>query len=242
MSVLPGETAQQVARLGTQGCPINEPPKEDWLRLVSLLLFEKQNYGELPPVLNQLATLFPKKSCYDRLFVVLAKLERYPEALGVYELEYAQGFLTEDSEIRNLAMLYIQSRVPLKGANAMKEGLKSGVVKKDYTAYQLYAECLMGARNLEDALDPLGKAAKSVKGAKSAAMFVRVADIHMGKRRWGMARAALNYALKVKSFPECGTAYLLLGIASYYEDNKSEARAAFNRAKGIKGPRRAATQ
>lgn len=217
-------------------------PKENWLQLITSILFEKKAYRELPPVLNQIATLYPKKFYYDQLFSVLAQLKRYPEALGVYELEYAQGFLDKDSELKNLAMLYIQNRVPLKGAAVVEKGLKAGIIKKDYAGYQLLSECLMGARDMEAALKPLNKAAKSIKGAKSADMYMRVASIHMGKRRWAKARSALNSALKVKKFGERGTAYLLLGIANYRENNKTQAKAAFNKAKGIKTSRRAAKQ
>ncbi len=219
-------------------------PEEDWLQVLSMLLFEKKAYGELPGVLNQLATLYPKKMYYDQLFAVHAKEQRYADALSILELEYRQDFLKKSEELENLAIMYLQNGVPLKGAAVMKEGLENGNIKKSFKTYQLHSECLLGARELDEAIGPLSKAAALKKRSKQAAtMYMRIAEIHTAGRRWSKARDALEKALKTgKLGNEQGVAYLLLGIANLREERFSQAKVAFRKAGKHKRFKKAATQ
>jgi Tfp pilus assembly protein PilF len=202
-------------------------PNEEWLNLVSSILFEQQAYSQLPAVLEPLAALYPKKLYYDQLFVVMVKNKREQEGLAVLEMSYLQGFLTKDEELRNLAMMYVGRGVPLKGAELLEKGIKAGSIPRDYKTNELLAECYLAAKELDKALDPLGRAAKV---ASKGDLYMRIAEIHVNARRWGEAREALNQAIAKGKLGDPGSAYLLLGIANFRDKKLGQASVAFNKA------------
>lgn len=217
----------------------SKKPREVWIQTVAGVLFQQKSFRELPSVLEQLCTLYPSKDSYEQLFAVYATLKQHDKALAILELGYSQGFLTNESDIRNLAMLYVQSGVPLKGARVVEAAFKDNRLSKNAKNQELLSQCWLRARELGRAIDPLTALAKS---SKSGQGYVDLAEVYIRQRKWDKAQGALEKAVAKGKLKDPSEAYLLLGIANFRQKKRSSAIAAFRKAQDDKSTRKAAQQ
>lgn len=203
-------------------------PKEAWLQLLLSLRFEKKQYREVANLLEILVTRFPKKSYWMQLSAVYNELQQEENALAVMQVAYLQGFLTRDSELRNLAQMFLFHQIPYWGAKVLEQGLAQKQVDPDADAYELLANAWIFAREYDQALEPLQRAAKL---SDDGDLYVRLAQVHMEREDWRLAVDALSAGLAKGSLRDAGHAQLLLGIANYNGKRVNAARQAFGRAR-----------
>ncbi|RMD86058.1 MAG: hypothetical protein D6815_00615, partial [Candidatus Dadabacteria bacterium] len=104
-------------------------PKEAWLELLLALYLERKNYERARPLLEQLVLRFPKKRYWLQLSAVYAELGRERDALAAMQLAYEQKLLDGDSELRNLARMYLYHEIPYQAARVLERGLAEGRIK-----------------------------------------------------------------------------------------------------------------
>jgi len=212
-------------------------PREPWLRLLAALYAQKQDYENAAPVLEELVLRFAKKQYWVQLSLIYGARENYRRSLSVQQVAYAQGFLTEDKELRRLARSYLYHDLPYPAALVLEKAIESGAVAPDSEAFELLANSWIAAREYERSLEPLRDAAKL---SEDGNLYVRLGQVHMQREDWKEASALLEKAVEKGGLKDAGNADLLLGIAYYNGAHVARARSSFLRARKHESTRNAA--
>jgi tetratricopeptide (TPR) repeat protein len=214
-------------------------PRESWLRLLAALYSQKQDYENAAPVLEELVLRFPKKQYWVQLSLIYGAHENYRRSLSVQQVAYAQGYLTEDKELRRLARSYLYHDLPYPAAQILEKALEDSAIARDSEALELLANSWIAAREYERSLGPLRNAAEL---SEDGNLYVRLGQVHMQSEAWSEASALLEKAIEKGGLEDPGNAELLLGIAYYNGAQVARARSYFLRARKHDSTRSAANR
>ncbi len=214
-------------------------PEESWLKLLLALYFETQQYPKAAGVLKQLLHRYPAKDYWIQLAAVHGEMNDYRASMTTLELAHKQGYLTEEVEFVRLAHLFLHFDVPYKAARILRDGMERGFVPESEHTYRLLAESLLQAREIDGAMAPLMRAAEL---SKEGDLYLRLAQIHVGRHEWDEARQAVAAAFEKSDLADPGTAYLLEGIALVSLGELDRAREALGKARKHKDTRRIASE
>ncbi len=204
-------------------------PTEGWLQLLAALYVQKEDYVNATPVLEELVMRFPKKQYWNQLSLIYGARDDYRHALAVQQVAYLQGFLTEDKELRRLVRSYLYHELPYPAAKILEKGLADGRIEADASAYEMLANSLIAAREYDQSLEPLQKAAELSPDGK---LLIRLGQVYLQREDWTKAAESFEQALAKGGLENPGSAELLLGISYYESQRVGRARAAFLRARG----------
>ena len=208
---------------------VTDKPQESWLRLLSALHAEKQDYEAAGPVLEELVLRYPAKQYWIQLSLIQAAREKYDISLAVQQLAYAQGFIEEEKDLLRLARSYLFHDLPYEAALVLDAELEAGRLEAKPANYEMLANSWIAAREYERSLPPLRRAAEL---AESGDFFVRLGQVHMQREEWDKAAEYLQRALEKGDMEgKQGSAQILLGIAHYNDGNLTAARGSFERAR-----------
>ncbi|MBW2271637.1 MAG: tetratricopeptide repeat protein [Deltaproteobacteria bacterium] len=213
-------------------------PNESWLQLALSLYFQLERWTEVAETLEVLVTHFPKASYWKQLTSAYASLGKERKSLAALELAYAQGFLVKESELENLAHMYLYHEVPYKAARVVEKALEEKRIPEDEQSWELLANSWLHAREYERALDPLERAASL---SEDGDVYIKLAQLHLQQQRWSAARKALEAALAKGELEDPGGALILAGITSLNEKRYAEAKRSFTKAKKYEKNRKAAS-
>lgn len=205
-----------------------EHPREPWLQLLASLLIQETQYADAVPVMEQLVARFPKKDYFTQLSALYGELGRHDRALATLELAHVQGLLTEGSEVKTLAQLYLYNQVPVKAAELLAKALEDGVLEDIADAWQLLGDAWLQAKERDRAVEPMAKAAGL---AETGEPWLRLARIQLDQGDWAAARDSLHAALRKGGLADPGTAHVLIGISHVSQDQLAAARDAFEEAR-----------
>jgi tetratricopeptide (TPR) repeat protein len=202
-------------------------PQEGWIGMLLALYLQKDQYKDAIPLLQRLIALVPEKKTYwMQLSAVYGQLEDYPNALGIMQLAYGAGLVTEDSEVRRLADLLLFNEVPYRGAQVLEAGIDKKLVKIDDKLYEKLANCWIAAGELDKAIQPLQKGAEL---APNGEMYVRLGEVDIQREDWAGAAAALDRGINKGQLRDTANAQMLMGIALFSQKKFSEAKTWFQR-------------
>ncbi len=216
-----------------------EKPAEGWLQLVLSLQFELKQYKRVAETLRTLINRFPRKTYFMQLSAVYAELKDEPRSLAVMELAHAQGFLTQPTELSNLAQFRLQQGLPHQAAALVAKAVGEGRLPRDLKTLQLWAIAAMQARDFDAALGPLAEAAAL---AETGEPFVQLGQLQLGREDYRAAAAAFQAGIDKGGLADPGNAYVLLGIAHYSAKKMVAARQAFEKAITFERSRKNAEQ
>jgi tetratricopeptide (TPR) repeat protein len=213
-------------------------PRESWIQLLAAIYIETRDYPNVAATLERLVGMSPnKKQYWVQLAAVQHHLERDAKAAATLRLADQAKLLNEDREFRQLARLLFLREQPYQCAKIIEDAMRSGAVKADADAYKLISNCYIAARETDQALEPLAKAAEL---APDGEMYLLLGQLHLQRERFTPALDALQKAL-AKSKPERrGSAQLLIGVAQLGSEHYDAAERAFRAAEGDEKVRRAA--
>jgi tetratricopeptide (TPR) repeat protein len=204
-------------------------PNESWLGMLSALYLQREEFREAIPVLERLVSVAPdKKSYWMQLSSVYGQIEDYAKALGVMQLAYSAGLVTDDSELRRLADLLMFNDVPYRGAQVLEAAIEQKTVNVDEKLYEKLANCWIQAGEFEKSLPPLQRAAEL---APTGDLWVRVGEVHVQRDDWTGVISAVGRGVAKGQLKDPGNAQLMLGIAHYNKKEYSAARPFFERAR-----------
>jgi tetratricopeptide (TPR) repeat protein len=204
-----------------------QKPEQNWLQLLVGALFETKRYEEALEPLEQLVTLYPRKTYWTQLSALYYHLDRTPESLAAMQIAFQEGFFDKDREYRQLTLLLLQANLPYRAALVMQEGLERKILEPDASNWELLANSWLLARENERALEPLTRAA-TLSG--TGELYVRLGQVYLERERWSDASAALAHALEKGDLNDRGSANLLMGIALYHQERLDQARNHFDAA------------
>ena len=228
-ALLPAKKAVEIAK----------KPQQAWLQLLLAIQLTRKDYAAATPVAVELVELYPNvgKGYWLQLSALHGVMGDGDRALGVLELAYRKGILTEDGDLRRLAQLTLLRGIPHRAAQMLQKELAEEALAEDAEAFELLGMSWILAREAARAEAPLTRAAEL---ATKGNVYVRLAQLHLMQEEWAEAAAALRNALAKGGLEDPASAQLLLGVACYNERKLEEARSWFARAHESGGVRKQA--
>jgi tetratricopeptide (TPR) repeat protein len=210
--------AQRAVELG-------DPPQEAWVGMLVALHLQRKELADAARLLQRLIVLVPGKRTYwMQLSSVYGQMEDYQSAVGILQVAYDAGLLTEDSDIRRLADLLLFNDLPYRGARVLEAAIDAQSVTLDEKLYEKLASCWIAAHEFDRAVAPLQRAAEL---SSSGEPLVRLGEVDVQREDWAAAEAALGRALTKGGLSDSANAKLLLGITLFNEARLAEARERF---------------
>jgi len=206
---------------------LGSTPKEGWLNLLSSIYRQKGQYNKMLPVVKQLVQHYPKKTYLLTMGGIYNELDDQPKMTAMYQAMYDQGLLSAESEVVTLASLQLSQDNPYKASEVMKKGLDGGVVKKNLKNYRIYSQALYLAKEYQDALSPLGQAARLSKDGK---LHNQLGQSYVALNRWKEAESALKTALNKGKLQNTGQTVISLGLVQFEQKKYEAAKKTFKRA------------
>lgn len=210
-----------------QAVDLTAEPREGWLQLLLAILLTEKAYEEALPILETLVVQYPKKGYWLNLATIHGALGNFEEALIRLQLAYSQDLLTTDAELRRLAQLLMFLDLPYRAALVLEKGIADGIVSQDSKAYETLSNSWIASREYDKAVEPLERAASLAAGGD---LYVRLAQVHLQREKWGEAASALGRAIDKGGLASVGDAQLLMGIAIYSQKKPAQAQPWFSRA------------
>jgi tetratricopeptide (TPR) repeat protein len=197
-----------------------------WLELVASVLKQLGDHRSAIPWLERLVELVPtNKTYWNELSLAYERAGDFEKSLATMRLAHSAQLLTDDADYRRLSDLLAHQGIPFVAAEVLEQGLAARIVHADESAYTKVGTAWFQAGETDKAVPALGNAARI---ADTGDAYVRLANVHITRRDWAAAIAALYAGLGRGSLTDEAHANLLLGVALYAEGKYAEARDALN--------------
>lgn len=207
---------------------LSAKPQASWIELLLALYLTREEYDAAVPLLERLIAMEPdKKTHWLRLSSLYQQQEAYSKALAAMQVAYNAGYLSQDSEYLRLVDMLRFNEIPYRAARVLEKAIDDGNVKPDATVYERLADCWIQARDFEEAIPPLERAAGM---SSDGELFIRLGQVRVQREEWGDAVAALQDGLQKGGLEDEGQAHVLMGIALFNQKKPKEAREWFQRA------------
>jgi tetratricopeptide (TPR) repeat protein len=205
-----------------------KPVQEAWLRLAAALYYAKNDYARTAQVYEQLLARYPKVSYLKQLAGMYSELGQDMKRLAVYDAAYEHGGLKNESEVLNLAYMFLGQNMPYKAGRVIEMGMEQGLIEKNGKNIETLANAWAAASEHKKAIPALTEAAKrSDKGL----LYARLAGVHFDAGDYDKAaEAAIKADQKGGLKSEAGN-LMLLGMAYFNSKKYEDALQAFRRAK-----------
>ena len=202
-------------------------PDEQWLSLARYLYYETGDTDSVIDTLGDLLTYYQNKTYWLQLAHVYAENNQEDKQLSALESAYQQGLLDKESELVNLALLYLNADAPFQAGSVIDYGLSLGLVKATETNLKLLANAWRRAHEIDKAIKTLRQAAsKSNQGE----LWVQLGNLYLDKENYPEAIAALDKGLKAGGLKRQDSAQLSLGMAYFGDFQYDRAKVAFKNA------------
>jgi len=201
-----------------------KPVKENWYLLLRVNYYELKDYKNMARVLRDLVSRYPKSQYLQDLAGAYSQMGDTKKQLGIMEAMYEQGLLVTESQIKNLASLFVMHGVPYKAGKVLERGIDKGIVKENEKVLSLLSQSWMQAREDKKAIPPLRKAAEKASGGE---LWIRLGQAYANVDQWNEAIKALKTGLEKGGLKRVGSANILLGMSYYNMKLLNKAKSAF---------------
>ncbi len=215
------------------------PPKENWLLLLRVIYFEKNDYANMLKVVKELIVYYPKDTYILTLAGIYSEQGDTKKQLVLTEVLYEKGMLNNAANVTNLANLYLMHGLPYKAAVLLQTEMDKKVVVSNERNLRLLSQSWYQAREDQKAIPPLKLAAGM---ADDGELYVRLAQSHINLEQWRDAAAAIEKGLKLGGLKRGDQANIMLGMALFNLKRLTQARRAFERANRDNRSKRTAGQ
>ena len=225
----------------TKAVEKSEKKIESWWQLKVTVEFQLDKYQAAANTLEVLVANWPEKKKYWRMLAgVHMELQNESKALATLASAYEQGVIEDESDLLNLARLYMMKDVPYRAGQLLEKEIAAGNIEKTKKNYELLSSAWIQAREYPQGIAALGKAAEL---ADDGGLYLRQAQLFMNVVDYEGARKAAKNALDKGGLKdkEKGQAWLIRGSASAELKQFADAEEAFNKARGYQETRRVAT-
>ncbi len=202
-------------------------PKEPWLLLKNAIHYQREDLDAMMGVVRQLVQLYPKDRYLLNMAALYGELGDSKRQLSLMEPLYERGSLPTESHKLNLASLYLMNEVPFKAAVLLEREMEEGALESSEKNLEMLAQAWMAAANLEEALEPLERAAELSDDGES---YLSLARTLMTLGRWAEAERNVGEAIAKGDLRDPAAAFILQGMARYNQKQFREARSSFAQA------------
>lgn len=215
------------------------PPKENWLLLLRVIYFEKNDYANMLKVVKELIVYYPKDTYILTLAGIYSEQGDTKKQLVLTEVLYEKGMLNNAANVTNLANLYLMHGLPYKAAVLLQTEMDKKVVVSNERNLRLLSQSWYQAREDQKAIPPLKVAAGM---SQDGELYIRLAQSHNNLEQWSEAVAAIEKGLKLGGLKRGDQANIMLGMALFNLKRLTQARRAFERANRDNRSKRTAGQ
>jgi len=202
-----------------------QAPKEAALALLRAIYYERKEYAKAAKVLEILVAQNPSKGTYwQQLAGMRGLLDQQRQQLTIMHAAYRGKLITTESELLNLARLYMVQEAPYASVRLLTKGMKDKAIKATPENLQLFAQALAMSREFEKQIPVLKKLAADTGEAKH---YVFLGQAYNETGDWKNAAAAFRAALKAKNLDKLADAQMQLGTALFNDNQFAEARQYF---------------
>lgn len=203
-------------------------PQPSWIELLLALYLTREEYDDAVPLLERLIAMEPeKKTHWLRLSSLYQQQENYGPALAALQIAYNAGFFSQESEYIRLSDMLRFNEIPYRAARVLEQAIEDGHVEADSEVYERLANCWIQARDFDEAIPPLRRAAEM---SDDGNLFMRLGQVHIQRESWSDAERAIREGMGKGDLEDAGEANLFMGIAVFNQDRLSDAREWFVRA------------
>ncbi len=207
---------------------LSENPQASWMELLLGIYLTRENYKEALPLLERLVGIQPqKKENWLRLGMLYQQKEDYAKALAATQIAYNSGSFKQASDYERLAGMLRFNEIPYRAARILKQAMDNKNIESDSKNYEKLADAWIQARDFEEAIPPLERAAEL---SKSGDLFMRLGQVQIQRKQWPQAVDALRAALKKGDLKDTAQTNLLTGIALFNLERLNDAVPYFQRA------------
>lgn len=228
------EQYRKAIPLITEAIDMEPEPREQWYQLLLAAYLELEDYVNGADLLEVMVDLFPtKKNYFLQLAALYGELGKDKESFAVLVMADKQGFLTEESELVRLARMYMFHETPIKAAEVMERGFKSGQIEQVPDNLETLANAYFNSRDFNKAIPPLERAAKMSDEGK---LSYRLGQAYLQEEKWAEAETALAQALDKKGISDDdeGMIWMLMGITQLERDRFTASKRSMQRAARFK--------
>ena len=206
-------------------------PNENWLRMKASIQYEKKDIPSTLGTYEELLHHYPRLSYLRQIAGLNSELGNHLKRLTTYDAIYLHGGLQRESEILNLAYMYLGQELPYKAGKIIEEGMKRGLIKESPRNIETLANAWAQASEHLKAVPALEKAAKlSDKGL----LYARLAGVYFDAGSFSKAAEAARLADKKGGLKRADNNQMLLGMALFNITEFEGALQAFRQAKNSK--------
>ncbi len=206
---------------------LSAKPPLNWYELLLAAYYETKNLDKAAELLEIILTAYPDKRDYwIQLASIYQQLKREKKALAVYELAYARELLDKE-DILQLVRSYLYLEMPYKAGSLLEKELAIGGVDDNQKSLKLLVDCWLLAQETEKAESVLREL---ITRFNDDEVRLRLAQLYVDAAQWQKTVDLLDVEFKSDNQKLKSELNLLLGIASYYQDQLSKASSAFTRA------------
>ena len=204
------------------------PVQESWLRLKAALHFGKQDYAETAKVYEALIAQYPKLSYMRQLAGIYSELGENKKRLAVYDAMYEYGGLDKESELLNLAYMYLGQDVPYKAGKIIETDMQQGVIEDNLKNIKTLANAWAAANEHSKAVPALERAARQ---SDDGLLYARLAGVHFNAGDFAEAIEAARLADQKGGLKNPANNLMLMGMAQFNSRDFEGALQSFRRAK-----------
>lgn len=195
--------------------------KENYFLLLRAAYFELGNFKKVAEILETLAVNYDKGEYWRQLGGVYSELKEEAKQFAAMEVAYRRGFMDTESNLVNMAQIYLYNNVPIKAAWVLEKAMKDGIVEKNAEHYELLGQSYLAAQEMQKAEKPLEIAAKA---ADDGEIWLRLGQVYTELEEWEKAKEPLKKAAASDDIEKLGFPNLLLGMAYFYTNDFDEAK------------------
>jgi len=202
-----------------------QTPKEAALALLRAIYYERKEYAKAAKVLEILVASYPAKATYwQQLAGMRGLLDQQRVQLSLMHAAYRTQLLATESDLLNLARLYMVQEAPYPAVRLLTAGFKDKRVKLNAETLQLYAQALAMAKEYKQQIPVLKKLAEITNEARH---YAYLGQAYNETGDWTQAASAFRAALKAKNLDKPADVHLQLGTALFNANAFVEAKAQF---------------
>lgn len=204
---------------------------ENWLRLKAAICFEKNDIKNTLNTYEELLRYYPRVTYLRQIAGLHGELGHEIARLTTYDALYLNGALDNESEILNLAYMYLGQDIPYKAGKIIEAGIQQNKIKQNPKNIETLANAWAQANEHKKAIPTLEKAAEmSDKGM----LYARLAGVYFDAGNFAEAAKAAKKADEKGGLKRSDDNLMLMGMSLFNIKEYENALQAFRRAKTFK--------
>jgi tetratricopeptide (TPR) repeat protein len=183
---------QAVSMIEAKPAP-NNVAEESWYNLQRVLYINREDFKTAATILEKMIRHYPKKSYYAQLPSLYGALGRDNDQMYALDAAFAAGALSRESELINLAKIYLSEESPFEAAKIIEKGMNDKVIARNEKNLSLLGIAWRAAKDPAKAVPVLKAAAKDADTGEHDANLVAVyLDLEQPKNAIAAGKEALR--------------------------------------------------